>query len=179
MTAPEYFTVIGFLTVLEIIGAGLDLLLTPRIKAPVARVLECFFSFADHRPISWRFYLSSVFGSTVVLLLVVASSGGIEALQRTNNPFSLAFQSTAQLILAICFKTLVFDYLMAMKSSVLTKLIREKSASKRGAAVAIDFFGTSILTGFVIAWLVAIQSHSMESIPQGSISKWISSLAAC
>ncbi|PYI93292.1 MAG: hypothetical protein DME97_06020 [Verrucomicrobia bacterium] len=130
------------------------------------------------KPLSFAFYGLVVICSTLLTLGIISINGFIEILTKQSERPTGIREASAAIVIAIAFKILVWDYLLALKSFVLLRLLRVHIETKRGPrrvlgtipgmiAVFLDFFVTVMLTERVLHWWQLFQMRHENSIPPG------------
>jgi hypothetical protein len=130
------------------------------------------------RPLSFAFYGLVVICSTLLTLGIISINGFVEVLTKESERPTGIREASAAIIIAIVFKILAWDYLLALKSFVLLRLLRVKIETKRGPrrvlgtipgmiAVFLDFFVTVMLTERVFHWWLIFQTQHEKALPQG------------
>src|SRR5438067_1310806 len=129
-------------------------------------------------PLSFAFYGLVLICSTLLTLSIISINGFIEILTKQSERPTGIREASAAIVIAIAFKILVWDYLLALKSFVLLRLLRVHIETKRGPrrvlgtipgmiAVFLDFFVTVMLTERVLHWWQLFQMRHENSIPPG------------
>jgi hypothetical protein len=132
------------------------------------------------RPLSFAFYglVVVVASSTLLTLGIISINGFIEVLTKQSERPTGLREASAAIVIAIVFKILVLDYVLALKSFVLLRLLRVHVDTQRGPrrvlgtipgmiAVFLDFFVTVMLTERALHWWQIFQTKHETSIPRG------------
>jgi len=130
------------------------------------------------RPLSFAFYGLVVASSTLLTLGIISINGFIEVLTKQSERPTGLREASAAIVVAIVFKILVLDYLLALKSFVLLRLLRTHVDTERGPrrvlgtipgmiAVFLDFFVTVMVTERALHWWQIFQTKHENSIPHG------------
>jgi hypothetical protein len=128
------------------------------------------------KPLSFGFYFVVTISSVLLTLGIISINGFIEILtKRSLHPTGVR-EATAAILIAVTFKILVWDYLLALKSYALLRGLGSRIQTKRGMrraiatvpgliAIFLDFFLTIILTERVFHWWQVFQSSHQDAVP--------------
>src|SRR5260221_9243581 len=108
------------------------------------------------RPRSLAFYGLVVLLSLLFSILIVSINGTLETIKEHENSMSPAIKSAGPLLIAVFLKILIWDYLMAYKSSLFWNSLRSSGGKNWMAIIAnsfvviCDLYVTAVLTaGFL------------------------------
>lgn len=139
------------------------------------RVCRQFISFIHvaTRPLTLHFYLICILGSVFCTLVVILASGAFRFLSESVDLSLTAFKATAPLLLAIGFKILVLDYVLAVKTAFIYVAVEEagnnpppqKKLTKKDLLVAKGLlFGLDLVLSTGLTALLLTYAEHFQSI---------------